>query len=48
VPREVGGGGLHAIDGRRIYVSRGVGLERGDAPKLRLNAPPELAILTLR
>lgn len=48
VPREVGAGGLHSLDGRRIYVSRGVGVERGDAPRFRLNAPPELAILTLR
>jgi uncharacterized protein len=48
VPRDVGAGGLHSVDGRRIYVSRGVGVERGDAPRFRLNAPPELAILTLR
>jgi predicted MPP superfamily phosphohydrolase len=48
VPREVGAGGLHTVGGRRIYVSRGVGVERGQAPRLRLGAPPEVAILTLR
>ena len=48
LPREVGGGGLHDLDGRRIYVSRGVGVERGQAPKLRFGAKPEVSILTLR
>ena len=48
VPRDVGAGGLHELGGRRIYVSRGVGVERGQAPKLRLGAPPEVAVITLR
>lgn len=48
VPREVGAGGLHDLRARRIYVSRGVGVERGQAPRLRLGAPPEVAVLTLR
>jgi predicted MPP superfamily phosphohydrolase len=48
VPRAVGSGGLHTISGRRIYVSRGIGMERGQAPSLRLNAPPEVSLLTLR
>ena len=48
VPRDVGGGGLHDLDGRRIYVSRGVGVERGQAPRLRLGAPPEVSLITLR
>ncbi|MDO8213493.1 metallophosphoesterase [Conexibacter sp. CPCC 206217] len=47
VPREIAAGGLHTLDGRRIYVSRGVGVERGAAPKLRLGAPPEISLLTL-
>lgn len=47
VPREVAAGGLHSLDGRRIYVSRGVGVERGQAPKLRLGAPPEVSLLEL-
>lgn len=48
LPREVGGGGLHDVGaGRRVFVSRGVGVERGQAPKLRFLAPPEVALLTL-
>jgi len=31
VPRAVAAGGLHHVDGRAIYVSRGVGHERGQA-----------------
>ncbi len=48
VPREVAAGGLHSVGGRPIYVSRGIGVERGQAPRLRLGAPPEVSILTLR
>ncbi len=48
VPRGVGAGGLHELDGQRLYVSRGVGVERGQAPKLRIGAPPEVSVLTLR
>ncbi|HEX7292466.1 MAG TPA: metallophosphoesterase [Conexibacter sp.] len=48
VPREVAAGGLHALDGRALYVSRGVGVERGQAPRVRLGAPPEIPIVTLR
>jgi predicted MPP superfamily phosphohydrolase len=48
LPREVGAGGLHELDGRRIYVSRGVGAERGQAPRLRLGAVPEVSLITLR
>jgi uncharacterized protein len=48
VPRRVGAGGLHELDGRWIYVSRGVGAERGQAPRLRLGAVPEVSLITLR
>lgn len=48
VPRDVAGGGLHVLDGRALYVSRGVGVERGQAPRLRFGAPPEIPIVTLR
>ena len=49
VPRFVGAGGLHDLGGgRRVYVSRGVGMERGQAPPLRFLAPPEASLLRLR
>ncbi len=48
VPRDVAAGGLHSLGGRQLYVSRGIGVERGQAPRLRFGAPPEVSILTLR
>jgi predicted MPP superfamily phosphohydrolase len=48
VPRAVAAGGLHSLEGRRIYVSRGIGVERDQAPRLRLGAAPEISVLTLR
>lgn len=50
VPRDVAAGGLHELSGgRRVYVSRGVGVEHGShAPHLRLLCPPELTLLRLR
>ncbi len=45
VPREVAAGGLHTMDGNRIYVSRGAGCEQGQSPRLRLFCPPEVSIL---
>lgn len=47
VPRHVARGGLHAVDGNAIYVSPGVGMERGDAPQVRLFSRPAIGILTL-
>lgn len=47
VPREVGAGGLHDMDGRMIYVSRGLGWEGGQAPRIRFMCPPEVTLLTL-
>lgn len=47
VPRAIGAGGLHDHTGNAIYVSRGVGLERGMSPRLRLFCPPEISLLTL-
>ncbi|MDQ3608021.1 MAG: phosphohydrolase [Actinomycetota bacterium] len=48
VPLSVAAGGLHDLgQARRIYVSRGVGVERGQAPRVRLNVPPEISLLTL-
>ena len=47
VPRAVAAGGLHVRDGRRVYVSRGLGWERGQAPRIRFLCPPEVTVMTL-
>lgn len=47
VPRQVGAGGLHQVDGNLIYVSTGVGMERGQAPQVRLFVPPSVGVLDL-
>ncbi len=47
VPRAVAAGGLHELEGRRLYVSRGVGHEQPPAPRLRFLCPPEVSVLTL-
>jgi predicted MPP superfamily phosphohydrolase len=49
VPNRVAAGGLHELAGaRRVYVSRGVGLERDQAPRLRFLCPPEISLVTLQ
>jgi uncharacterized protein len=47
VPRTVAAGGLHSLKGNAIYVSRGVGCERGQAPRIRFLCPPEITLLEL-
>jgi len=47
VPRTVAAGGLHTLFGNRLYVSRGVGCERGQAPRIRFLCPPEITLLEL-
>ncbi len=47
VPRAVAAGGFHQLEGNRIYVSRGVGCERNQAPRIRLFCPPEVSLLTV-
>ena len=47
VPRAVGRGGLHAVGANAIYVSPGVGLERSQAPPVRLLNRPAVAVLDL-
>lgn len=47
VPRAVAAGGLHILDGTPVYVSRGVGCERAQAPRVRFLCPPEVTVLTL-
>ncbi len=47
VPRSVAAGGLSHLNGHLLYVSRGIGLERGHAPRVRLLCPPEVSDLRL-
>ena len=47
VPREVAAGGLHVLNGHPLYVSTGVGLERGQAPQLRFGVRPSVALITV-
>ena len=47
VPRPIAAGGLHDLDGNAIYVGRGVGLERAQAPQVRFGVRPNIGILTL-
>lgn len=47
VPRTVAAGGLHVVNGHPIYVSTGVGIERGQAPQLRFGVPPSVALITV-
>lgn len=47
VPREVAAGGLHVVNGHPLYVSTGVGIERGQAPQLRFGVRPSVALLTV-
>jgi len=47
VPTEVGAGGLHEVNGNRVYVSSGVGWEHGGAPRIRFMAPPTVGVITL-
>jgi len=45
--RRIGSGGLHAVGGTHLYVSRGLGVERLWAPRVRFLCPPEITLLTL-
>ncbi|UDY37431.1 metallophosphoesterase [Dermatobacter hominis] len=47
VPRSVAAGGLHEVAGNRIYVSPGIGMERGHAPQIRFGVPPTVGIVDL-
>ncbi len=48
LPTNVAAGGLHELDGRQLYVSRGLGMERHQSPQIRFLSPPEITLLTLR
>jgi predicted MPP superfamily phosphohydrolase len=47
VPRYAAAGGLHDVGGNAVFVSRGVGCERGQAPRVRFFCPPEVAVVRL-
>jgi predicted MPP superfamily phosphohydrolase len=47
VPREWASGRTEIGEGRTLIVSRGVGLERGYAPRLRFGSPPEIVVVDL-
>ena len=50
-PRELrelaASAGLHEVEGHRLYVTRGIGMERFDAPRVRFLCPPEITVITL-
>lgn len=48
VPRDWAHGTTELSGGRTLVVSRGVGLERGLAPRLRFNCRPELVVVRVR
>ncbi|KAF0245260.1 MAG: hypothetical protein FD180_1807 [Planctomycetota bacterium] len=46
VPRDWAAGGAHDLGGgRTLVVSRGIGMERGSAPRLRFWCPPHVVII---
>jgi len=45
VPRAWASGLTELSGDRHLYVSRGVGMERGNAPRVRFLTRPELAII---
>jgi uncharacterized protein len=47
VPRAWASGHTEISSGKHLIVSRGLGMERGNAPRLRFNCRPELLILTI-
>ncbi|MSR64109.1 MAG: hypothetical protein EXS08_16950 [Planctomycetes bacterium] len=48
IPRRMAAGGLFALGDSWLCVSRGIGMERGYAPRIRFLCRPELAVLELR
>ncbi len=47
VPRHIAAGGLHELRGTPVYVSTGVGRERGNAPQIRFGVRPSIGIIDL-
>jgi predicted MPP superfamily phosphohydrolase len=48
LPPWLAAGGLHHVGGTPVHVSRGLGMERGSAPQMRLFCPPEICLIELR
>lgn len=48
LPRHVAAGGLHEVNGNGLYISRGVGVQRGQSPPIRFRCRPEVSLLTLQ
>lgn len=46
VPRDIAAGGLSTFNDTLIYVSTGVGRERGLAPQVRFGARPSIGVIT--
>src|SRR5262249_52267932 len=50
VPRSAAAGGLHQVESAGslhwLYVTRGIGMERLQAPRVRLWCPPEVSVVT--
>ena len=47
VPRDWASGLTEIQPGRNLLVSRGIGLERGNAPRMRFLCRPELIVISL-
>ena len=47
VPRSWAAGLTQLPSGAKLYVSRGVGMERGDSPRMRFMCRPELTVIDL-
>ena len=47
LPREVAAGGLHVVSGVPMYVSTGVGVNRGESPKVRFGVRPSIGVLDI-
>lgn len=48
VPRSIGAGGIHKVGDMTIAVSRGLGMEGGVAPQIRVFCKPQLILLTIQ
>ena len=47
LPREVAAGGLHEVRDVPLYVSPGIGVNRGESPKVRFGVRPTIGLLDI-